>query len=177
MDFSFAIPCFFVEVMRLDATAITALVNSFGEALVSVSQSLGVSVTIDKANVKPGVNAPGSRLAASVGFVTSDVQGTVAVMINEDSFSQYVAAMSGGMLKPDVNDPVALSVIGEFANMVGGHATMKVSSERIDLTPPQLFVGHEIKAVSFQGESVKSFTVPFKVEGNGMVFLVLAIHE
>jgi len=38
-------------------------------------------------------------------------------------------------------------------------------------------VGHEIKAVSFQGESVKSFTVPFKVEGNGMVFLVLAIHE
>jgi CheY-specific phosphatase CheX len=61
--------------------------------------------------------------------------------------------------------------------MVGGHATMNVSFERIDLTPPQLFVGHEIKAVSFQGKSVKSFTVPFKVEGNGMVFLVLAIHE
>lgn len=167
----------YAEVSKLDAATITTLVNSFGEALVSVSQSLGISVAIDKANVKPGVNAPGSRLAASIGFVAPRAQGTVTVMINEDGFGQYVTAMSGGMLKPDMNDPVALSVIGEFANMVSGNATMKINFERVDLTPPQLFVGHEIKAVSFHEEAVKSFTVPFKVEGNGTVYLVLAIHE
>jgi hypothetical protein len=41
---------------------LSKFVNSFGAGLVSVSQTLGVTVSLVKTQVTQGVNAPGSRV-------------------------------------------------------------------------------------------------------------------
>jgi chemotaxis protein CheX len=108
---------------------LSKFVNSFGAGLVSVSQTLGVTVSLVKTQVTQGVNAPGSRVAALVGLVGGGVHGTAALMVDAQGFASYVNAMSGGMIPPDLEDNVALSVVGELTNMVSGQTLMKLDIE------------------------------------------------
>ncbi|QTX32777.1 chemotaxis protein CheX [Aminithiophilus ramosus] len=159
----------------MEAQNISKLVNSFGAALLSVGQSVGLSVRLDKGAIGPGVNAPGSRAAALIGFVGAGLQGTVAIMIDEAGFGAFVTSMSGGLLAPDMDDPVALSVLGELTNMVSGQAIMKLNVQGLDITPPQIITGENIKSVPSTSQGVRNFTLPFHVSG-GRVFLVLTVH-
>lgn len=156
---------------------ISALVNAYAGALVSVSKTVGVSIEFDKAGMAVGVNAPGSRVAALIGIVGAGVHGTAALMADQGGFASFVQAMSGGMIKADAEDPMAMSVIGELTNMTSGQALTKVNLDGLDITPPQMISGENIKAVPQQKPSVKSFTLPFIISPQGMVFLVLSFNE
>ncbi|WP_029165602.1 chemotaxis protein CheX [Aminiphilus circumscriptus] len=156
---------------------LSKFVNSFGAGLVSVSQTLGVTVSLVKTQVTQGVNAPGSRVAALVGLVGGGVHGTAALMVDEQGFASYVNAMSGGMIPPNLEDNVALSVVGELTNMVSGQTLMKLDIEGMDLTPPQIIAGENIKAVPPQKPGIVSFTLPFQVNPKGNIYLVVSLHS
>lgn len=160
----------------METQNVSKLVNSFGASVLSVGQSVGLSVILDKGAISSGVNAPGSRAAALIGFVGGGLQGTVALMIDANAFDGFVTAMSGGLLKADLDDPVALSVLGELTNMVSGQAIMKLDVQGLDITPPQIITGENIKSVPSKSEGVRNFTLPFHVN-DGRLFLVLTIHS
>lgn len=153
----------------------STLVNAYAGALISVSQTVGVDVVFLKSDITPGVNAPGSRVAALIGIVGAGVHSTVAVMADEKAFEGYVNAFSGGMIKADPEDGMAMSVLGELTNMISGQALIKANVPGLDITPPQVLSGENIKAIPPKKSDVKSFTLPFKV-GEGKLFLILSVH-
>lgn len=156
---------------------LSKFVNANGAALIAVSSTLGVTAELQKSNIAQGVNTPGSRVAAVVGIVGGGVHGTSSVMADEAGFAAYVNAMGGGMIPANLEDPVALSVIAELTNMVNGQTLMKLDIEGVDLTPPQVITGENIKAVPPQKPAIKSFTLPFSVSPSGTVFLVISIYQ
>ena len=155
---------------------LSTLVNAYAGALVSVSQTVGIEAEFLKGSIAVGVNAPGSRVAALIGIVGTGVHGTAAVMADEGAFRAYVAAFSGGMIAADPDDPMAMSVLGELTNMISGQALIKANVPGLDITPPQLVSGENIKAIPPKKQDVKSFTLPFKVADDGKVYLILSIH-
>ncbi|ACZ18545.1 chemotaxis protein CheX [Thermanaerovibrio acidaminovorans] len=162
----------------MSTQVIASLVNAYAGAFVSVSQMMGVEATFLKGEITPGVNAPGSRVAALIGVVGPSVHGTVALMADMAGFSAYVKAMTGGMIEANPEDPMSMSVIGELTNMTSGQALMKVEVPGLDITPPQLMAGENLKAIPTKKADVKSFTLPFDVgPEKGRVYLVLSFHE
>jgi chemotaxis protein CheX len=70
---------------------------------------------------------------------------------------------------------MSMSVLGELTNMISGQALIKANVPGLDITPPQLLSGENIKAIPPRKQDVKSFTLPFKV-GDGKLFLILSVH-
>jgi chemotaxis protein CheX len=69
-----------------------------------------------------------------------------------------------------------MSVLGELANMTSGQAFIKLSEvEGLNLTPPQLLVGEHIKSIPPKERSTQSFTLPFKLDGGGILYMVLTV--
>jgi chemotaxis protein CheX len=154
---------------------LSTLVNSYAGALVSVSQTVGLDAEFLKTEITPGVNAPGSRVAALIGIVGGHVHSTASLMADITAFDAYVAAFTGGMVKADPEDPMSMSVLGELTNMISGQALIKANIPGLDITPPQVLSGENIKAIPPRKAEVKSFTLPFKVKG-GKLFLILSVH-
>ncbi|MDR1965756.1 MAG: chemotaxis protein CheX [Synergistaceae bacterium] len=154
---------------------LSVLVNSYTGALISVSKAVGIETEFLKSSVAPGINAPGSRVAALIGIVGGSVHSTASLMVDMEAFEAYVAAFTGGMVKADTDDPMSMSVLGELTNMVSGQALTKANIPGLDITPPQMLSGENIKAIPPKKSDVKSFTLPFKVSG-GKVFLILSVH-
>ena len=154
---------------------LSTLVNSYAGALVSVSQTVGIQAEFLKSEITTGVNAPGSRVAALIGIVGAAVHSTAALMADMPSFEAYVTAFTGGMVKADPEDPMSMSVLGELTNMISGQALIKANIPGLDITPPQVLSGENIKAIPPKKSEVKSFTLPFKV-GTGKLFLILSVH-
>jgi chemotaxis protein CheX len=154
---------------------LSTLVNSYTGALISVSQTVGLSAEFLKSEITPGVNAPGSRAAALIGIVGGEVHSTASLMTDINAFEAYVSAFTGGMVKADTEDPMSMSVLGELTNMISGQALIKANIPGLDITPPQMISGENIKAIPPKKSDVKSFTLPFRVSG-GKVFLILSVH-
>ncbi|MDR1651057.1 MAG: chemotaxis protein CheX [Synergistaceae bacterium] len=160
----------------MDKTTLPAtLVNSYVAALISVSEGVGIAASFVKTNTATGVKAPGSRAAAFIGIVGAPRHSTVALMADLPAFEAYVGAFTGGMIKPDVDDSMSMSVLGEMTNMISGRALIYADMEGLDITPPQLFSGSNIKLSPTVKANVKSFTLPFDV-GQGRVYLVLSVY-
>ncbi|WP_286847688.1 MULTISPECIES: chemotaxis protein CheX [Aminobacterium] len=155
---------------------LATLVNTFGSSLISVSREMGVEVALQRSEVAQGVHVGGSSVAALVGVLGQGLQGTLVIMLDNAGFSAVVTAMSGGMIKPDIEDPVATSVIGELSNMVSGRALTQSSLEGVDVTPPQLITGAGIRTVPSESPGIKNFTLPFSVAQGGTLYLVLSFH-
>jgi chemotaxis protein CheX len=96
-------------------------------------------------------------------------------MVDMSAFEAYVSAFTGNMVEADVEDPMAMSVLGELTNMISGQALIKANISGLDITPPQMLSGDNIKAIPSKSAAVKSFTLPFKV-GGGRVYLILSVH-
>jgi chemotaxis protein CheX len=96
-------------------------------------------------------------------------------MADLSAFDAYVTAFTGGMVKADADDPMSMSVLGELTNMISGQALIKANVPGLDITPPQLLSGENIKAIPTKKSDVKSFTLPFKV-GDGKLYLILSVH-
>ena len=153
---------------------LAVLVNTFGSSLISVGREVGLEVTLNKAQVSQGVKVDNVCAASLIGLVGSGVQGTAAIMLDDGGFSTVVHAMSGGMIKPSNDDPMAMSVIGELSNMVSGRSLIQSAMNGVDVTPPQLLAGSNIKNVPMQTPGLKCFTLPFSVQPSGTLYLVLS---
>ncbi|WP_029165641.1 chemotaxis protein CheX [Aminiphilus circumscriptus] len=143
-----------------------SLVNAFGVSMIKISEKVGVSLTFNKGGVCLGINAPGSRVAALLSLYGEGAHGTITFFLSEKAFASYVNGMTGGMLFPDPEEPVAVSVAGELANMVSGNALTTLSERGfsgLDITPPQLFVGTNIKSLKLPEDKMDTFTLPFYV--------------
>ena len=154
---------------------LSILVNSYTGALISVSRTVGIEAEFIKSEISPGINAPGSRVAALIGIIGGKVHSTASLMADMQAFEAYVSAFTGGMVKADVEDPMSMSVIGELTNMISGQALIKADVPGLDITPPQMLSGDNLKAIPPKKQEVKSFTLPFKV-GGGRVYLILSVH-
>ena len=155
---------------------LAVLVNTFGSSLISVGREVGFEVTLNKAQVSQGVKVDNVCVASLIGLVGSGIQGTAAIMLDEGGFISVVNAMSGGMIKPDGNDPTAMSVIGELSNMVSGRSLIQSTLNGVDVTPPQLLAGNNIRNVPSQTPGIKCFTLPFSINPAGTLYLVLSFN-
>ena len=155
---------------------LAVLVNTFGSSLISVGREVGVEVTLNKAQVSQGVKVSNVCAASLIGIVGSGIQGTAVIMLDDSGFSAVVNAMSGGMIKPDISDSTAMSVVGELSNMVSGRALIQSALHGVDVTPPQVLGGNNIQNVHTQAPGIKSFTLPFAVQPAGILYLVLSFN-
>jgi chemotaxis protein CheX len=159
-----------------DKTILPAiLVNSYVAALISVSNGVGMTASFVKPEMAKGVKAPGSKAAAFIGIVGGQSHCTVALMADIPAFDAYVNAFTGGMIKADPNDSMSMSVLGEMTNMISGRALIFADMPGLDITPPQLFSGDNIKLSPTVKAHVKSFTLPFNV-GDGRAYLVISVY-
>jgi chemotaxis protein CheX len=161
--------------MMSRTTLPAVLVNSYITALISVSEGVGITADFVKPEMAIGVNAPGSRAAAFIGIVGGPTHCTVALMADTSAFEAYVGAFTGGMIKADPNDSMSMSVLGEMTNMVSGRALIFAEMPGLDITPPQLFSGENIKLSPTVKANVKSFTLPFDVK-DSRIYLVISVY-
>jgi chemotaxis protein CheX len=97
-------------------------------------------------------------------------------MADMPSFAAYIGAFTGGMVKADPDDSMSMSVLGEMTNMISGQALIRANITGLDITPPQLFSGGNLKLFPTVKSHVKSFTLPFDV-GIGRIYLVFSVYE
>jgi chemotaxis protein CheX len=160
----------------VDKTMLPAiLVNSYVSALISVSSGVGIDAGFKKTEMATGVKAPGSRAAAFIGIVGAPSHCTVALMTDMAAFETYIAAFTGGMIKANPEDSMSMSVLGEMTNMVSGRALIFAEMPGLDITPPQLFSGENIKLSPTVKANVRSFTLPFDM-GKGRIYLVVSVY-
>jgi chemotaxis protein CheX len=152
------------------------LVNAYVGSLISVSDSVGVAAAFIKSEMASGVKAPKSRVAAFIGVIGGSPRCTVSLMADLASFETYVTAFTGGAVKADPDDSMSMSIMGELTNMISGRALIHANITGLDITPPQLFSGENIKLSPTVKSKVKSFTLPFSV-GEGKIYLVLSVYE
>jgi chemotaxis protein CheX len=157
-----------------DMDKLAVLVNTFGSSLISVGREVGLSVALNKSQVSQGVKVANICAASLIGIVGSGVQGTAIIMLNSEGFEAVVTAMSGGMITPSTSDSVAMSVVGELSNMVSGRALIQAALPGVDVTPPQLLAGDNIRNVPNQAPGIKCFTLPFALQPAGTLYLVLS---
>jgi chemotaxis protein CheX len=162
--------------MPTKVTLPSILVNSYMSALISVSDGVGIAAHFVKPEVTPGVNAPGSRVAAFIGIIGGRARCNAALMADMKSFETYVGAFTGGIIKADPDDSMSMSVLGELTNMISGRALITANISGLDITPPQLLSGENIKLSPTVKSNVKSFTIPFAVD-DGRVYLILSVYE
>lgn len=155
---------------------LAVLVNTFGSSLISVGREVGFEVALNKAQVAQGVKVDNVCVASLIGLVGSGVQGTAVIMLDDTGFNSVVSAMSGGMIKPNSDDPIAMSVVGELSNMVSGRALIQSALNGVDVTPPQVLSGNNIKNVPSQAPGIKCFTLPFTMQAAGTLYLVLSFN-
>jgi chemotaxis protein CheX len=155
---------------------LAVLVNTFGSSLISVGREVGLEVVLNKAQVSQGVKVTNICAASLIGVVGSGIQGTAVIMLDRGGFNSVVTAMSGGMIAPNNQDSVAMSVVGELSNMVSGRSLTQAALTGVDVTPPQLISGDNIQNVPNQSAGIKSFTLPFTVHPAGTLYLVLSFN-
>ncbi|GHV50811.1 chemotaxis protein CheX [Synergistales bacterium] len=151
------------------------LVNAYINSVITVSEGVGIGASFIKPAISSGVQAPGSRVAAFIGIVGGTTRITISLMADLQGFEAYVAAFTGGIIKASPDDSMSMSVLGEMTNMISGRALIEAEIPGLDITPPQLVSGENIKLSPTIKTNVKSFTLPFNI-GNGRVFLVLSVY-
>jgi chemotaxis protein CheX len=160
---------------------LTILVQSFSIGFLDVAKALGLHFSIDKGSAGPGVRAASSCAAALIGVVGENLSGNVIILSDNGAFTEIVRTMSGGAIsEPHTSDPMSMSALGELTNMLCGSALKEVAragSGRLDITPPQLFSGENLKSVPSEGEGVKYFTIPLVSQsGECFVYIVLGFR-
>ncbi|HPJ24859.1 MAG TPA: chemotaxis protein CheX [Synergistaceae bacterium] len=149
-----------------DLEKITLLVNSFGKSMIEVSDKMGVSISFIKRKACLGINAPGSKVATLISVHGEGCHGTISLFMDMASFSEYVNKLTHGIIAPSTTDDTALSVAGEISNMISGQAVIALSQkgfEGLDITPPQIFTGENIKTLRLPEEQGYTFTLPFNI--------------
>ena len=153
---------------------LVALVNSFASAVLSVGREVGLNITLNKSKVSQGIKVENICTTALIGVVGVGSRGTVNIMLDKTGFDNIITAMSFGAIAPVLGDDVSMSVIGELSNMIGGRALVQSALGTVDVTPPQLIIGENIKNVTSEDNGMKSFTLPFELQPAEGLYLVLS---
>jgi len=160
---------------------LSLMVQAFTASTIKVSKGLGFNLKIKKEAIVSGIKSESAIAAALIGVIGEDFKGSVALLINRKAFGYIIKTMSGGMIpNPSTEDPVSMSALGELANMICGSALQELSksySKHIDITPPQVFAGENLKSVSSESdEDMKYYTIPLLGEEEGAkLYLVLGL--
>jgi chemotaxis protein CheX len=152
------------------------LVNAYMGALITVSEGVGITANFLKSEMAAGIKAAGSRVAAFIAIVGGSANFTATLMADMPGFEAYVSAFSCGIIKADPDDSMSMSVLGEFTNMISGRALIAANIPGLDITPPQLFSGDNLRITATVKSNIKCFTIPFDV-GVGRVYLVLSVYD
>ena len=155
---------------------LAVLVNTFGSSIISVGREVGFEATLNKTQVALGINVNNVCAESLIGIAGGGIRGTAAIMLDDSGFSAVVKAMTGGMIKPDNNDHMAMSVAGELSNMTSGRALIQSALNGVDITPPQLLSGSNIQTLSTPMPGSKCLTLPFAVQPSGTLYLVLSFN-
>lgn len=155
---------------------LATLVNSFGSSVMSVGAEVGMKVILNKAQVSQGIKVANICAASLIGIVGTGARGTAVIMLDKGGFDSVITSMSGGMIAPNLEDQMSMSVIGELSNMISGRALTQAALDGVDVTPPQLIVGDNIKNVPSERPGMKSFTLPFSIQPAGVLYLVLSFE-
>ncbi len=165
-----------------DLEKLTILVNSFGRSMIEVSETMGIKISFVKKKACIGINAPGSQVASLISVFGGGNHGTISLFMDGACFVEYVAKMTHGIIAADAQDSTALSVVGEISNMISGRAVISLSEkgfEGLDITPPQIFTGENIKTLRLPEEQGYTFTLPFYLadDPNSLVYQVLLFRK
>ncbi len=161
--------------------SLTSMAQAFTSATVDVGKRLGLTLRVDKSGVGPGMKATSSCSAALIGVIGDEIKGSVTLMPGQKAFTEIITTMSGGMIQePRTDDPMSMSALGELANMICGSALKELGTKsegKIDITPPQLFAGDNLRSVPADYPGIKYFTISLKGEGeNNNIFIVLGFQ-
>lgn len=164
------------EFRKLPIETLTALVQSFQRGFYRFNESMGIDVHFRRRETSLSYSIPYGVIIAMIGVV-GDCRGGLSVILDQSGFSRYVGALTGGIIRPDVEDAIALSSIGEMLNMVAGRMALEMSKEgfSVDITPPQTFCGERIRQV--ESERTAHIILPYILSeadgGDGVAHLVI----
>lgn len=166
--------------MMASLQTLTAMVQAFTVSTMTVASGLGLTLKLDRNSMGPGMKASSSCAAALIGVIGDDMKGSVTILTDTQAFKETITTMSGGMIKqPTTDDYLSMSALGELANMICGSALKefaKVHKGKIDITPPQLFTGDNLRSVPSELPGIKYYTITLKGEGGCTVFVVLGFQ-
>ncbi len=159
---------------------LTAMVQAFTVSTMTVTKGLGLPLKLDRKRTGPGMKASASCAAALIGVIGDDMKGSVTILTDHGTFKETITTMSGGMIKdPKTDDSLAMSALGELANMICGTALKefgKFHPVRIDITPPQLFAGDNLRSVPSDLQGIKYFTILLQGEKGHTIYVVLGFQ-
>ena len=156
---------------------LTLLVQGIQGALGDLTSSMGMKASLRKEDVSADVSPTLSRemILVSVGF-TGDAKGGVSFAFQRSTFDLIVRGLSGGMIS-DMDSDMAVSCIGEFANMTVGNFATNLAGRNvfINITPPQVFKGISVRPTF--GTTARNLLLPYRVDGHSLdvvVFICLS---
>lgn len=156
---------------------LTFLVQGIQRALGDLTASMGMEVSFRKENASAVVSqtVPRETILVSVGF-TGDAKGGVSFAFRKSTFALIVRGLSGGMIS-DMDSDMAISCIGEFANMTVGNFATNLAGRNVfvNITPPQVFKGISVRPTF--GATAKNLHLPYMVDNHPLdvaIFLCLA---
>lgn len=159
---------------------LTAMVQAFTVSTMTVARGLGLTLRLDRNNIGPGMKACSSCAAALVGVIGDDMKGSVTILTDTQAFRETISTMSGGMIQdPSTDDDLSMSALGELANMICGSALKefaKVHQVQIDITPPQLFAGDNLRSVPSETPGIKYYTIPLQGDKGYTIYVVLGFQ-
>ena len=164
-----------------DLKLLSVMVQAFAVSTVKVSKGLGFNLKVKKDAIVPGIKSESASAAALIGVIGEDFKGSVTLLINKKAFDYIIKAMSGGMIpNPSIDDPLSMSALGELTNMICGSALQELGksySKHVDITPPQMFAGENLKSIPSESEDMKYYTIPLLGEAEGAkLYLVLGFR-
>lgn len=162
-----------LEFKKIPLKTLTSIVRCSQIGFYRFNESVGVDVDFQRSETTLSYHIPYGVVISLIGIV-GDVHGGLSVILDRDSFSRYVSALTGGLILPDINDEIALSAIGEMLNMIAGRMALEMSNQgfQIDITPPQIFAGEKIKQT--ESRETAHIILPYRFYGKlGTAHLVL----
>ena len=150
------------------------VINSFIRAGIDViDQTTGIKAQLGKAYRK---DSPfGSDSFVVLIGLTGNLQGVVAITLNQKMACKIASLMMGGLPIPTL-DEMAKSAVAELCNMVLGNAGILLSQigVKIDVTPPTTLTGQNIQ---LSMSDVVIICVPLLFEGGKLLELNISYRE
>jgi len=84
-----------------------------------------------------------NHIVAIIGF-TGEKKGTITLELDEKAFKKIIDTL---MPKMNVEYEVKLSAISEIANILSGNFVSKAKLSGVDITPPTMITGKNIRAI------------------------------
>lgn len=148
-------------------------INPFIESSVSVVQSIcNISPEIGKIYLRDS-QFTANRIVIIIGL-TGKIKGQVYFELSEEDSLKIVARMTGF---PEVKalDDIGKSAIAELGNMIMGNAGTILYNKglKVDITPPSLVVGDNIKITN----KTPTIVIPLDLKDYGTLFINISAAE